>query len=87
MEDGLFHLRSSAGETRLICFCFQSQLIDMFPEEAGALDPSKRIIPFLPGKKFFGRSHIREVAIKRMTPIAEYCKVCIVIICFMALLH
>ncbi|XP_060565530.1 SH3 and PX domain-containing protein 2A-like isoform X2 [Ruditapes philippinarum] len=55
-------------------FDFQSQLMDMFPEEAGALDPSKRIIPFLPGKKFFGRSHIREVAIKRMAPIAEYCK-------------
>ena len=27
------------------------------------------------GKKFFGRSHIREVALKRMTPIAEYCRV------------
>ena len=50
--------------------------MDMFPEEAGALDPQKRIIPFLPGKKFFGRSHIREVAIKRMSPIAEYCRVC-----------
>lgn len=49
--------------------------MDMFPEEAGALDPQKRIIPFLPGKKFFGRSHIREVAVKRMAPIAEYCKV------------
>ncbi|KAL4231928.1 SH3 and PX domain-containing protein 2B [Mactra antiquata] len=55
-------------------FDFQSQLMDMFPEEAGAMDPSRRIIPFLPGKKFFGRSHIREVALKRMGPIAEYCK-------------
>lgn len=55
-------------------FDFQSKVTDMFPEEAGTLDPRKRIIPFLPGKKFFGRSHIREVALKRMTPIAEYCR-------------
>ncbi|XP_052248971.1 SH3 and PX domain-containing protein 2A-like isoform X2 [Dreissena polymorpha] len=55
-------------------FDFQSRLMEMFPEEAGVLDPEKRIIPFLPGKKFFGRSHIREVALKRMGPIAEYCK-------------
>lgn len=55
-------------------FVFQSKVTDMFPEEAGTLDPRKRIIPFLPGKKFFGRSHIREVALKRMTPIAEYCR-------------
>ena len=49
--------------------------MEMFPEEAGSVDPTKRIIPFLPGKKFFGRSHIREVAVKRLGPIADYCKV------------
>jgi hypothetical protein len=31
---------------------------------------------FLPGKILFGRSHIREVALKRLKPIDDYCKVC-----------
>ncbi|XP_021374579.1 SH3 and PX domain-containing protein 2A-like isoform X2 [Mizuhopecten yessoensis] len=34
----------------------------------------KRIIPFLPGKIYFGRSHIRDVALKRLQPINDYCK-------------
>ncbi|XP_033756490.1 SH3 and PX domain-containing protein 2A-like isoform X2 [Pecten maximus] len=55
-------------------FDFQNELLDKFPLEAGLLDPLKRIIPFLPGKIYFGRSHIRDVALKRLQPIDEYCK-------------
>ncbi|XP_064601664.1 SH3 and PX domain-containing protein 2A-like [Liolophura sinensis] len=55
-------------------FDFQNELLDKFPNQAGKGDPNKRIIPFLPGKKFLGRSHIREVAEKRLKPINEYCE-------------
>ncbi|XP_060084602.1 SH3 and PX domain-containing protein 2A-like isoform X2 [Ylistrum balloti] len=55
-------------------FDFQNELLDKFPLEAGLLDPMKRIIPFLPGKIYFGRSHIRDVALKRLKPINDYCK-------------
>lgn len=55
-------------------FDFQNELLDKFPIEAGLLDPMKRIIPFLPGKIYFGRSHIRDVALKRLQPINDYCK-------------
>uniref|UniRef100_A0A8C5N1A4 PX domain-containing protein n=1 Tax=Leptobrachium leishanense TaxID=445787 RepID=A0A8C5N1A4_9ANUR len=34
----------------------------------------ERIIPFLPGKILFRRSHIRDVAVKRLKPIDEYCR-------------
>ncbi len=30
----------------------QSKLLDKFPEEAGAKDPARRIVPFLPGEDF-----------------------------------
>ncbi|XP_067657383.1 SH3 and PX domain-containing protein 2A-like isoform X2 [Haliotis asinina] len=41
------------------------------------MEPSQRIIPILPGKILFGRSHIREVALKRLKPIDEYCQLLI----------
>lgn len=41
-------------------------------------DPRARIIPFIPGKIFFGRSNTREVALKRMRPLSTYCMVKIV---------
>lgn len=74
------HVTWSDGSTNVIyrrysrLFDLQSKLMEMFPEDAGTIDPNKRIIPFLPGKKFLGRSHIREVALKRLGPIAEYCR-------------
>lgn len=34
-----------------------------------------QVINIFAGKKFFGRSHIREVAEKRLKPINEYCEV------------
>nr|XP_056707164.1 SH3 and PX domain-containing protein 2B [Euleptes europaea] len=55
-------------------FDLQMQLLDKFPMEGGQKDPKQRIIPFLPGKILFRRSHIRDVAIKRLIPIDEYCK-------------
>lgn len=54
-------------------FDFQLTLLEKFPLEGGAVDPQKRIIPFLPGKIIFGRSQIREVALKRLGQIDEYC--------------
>ena len=55
----------------------QIGLLESFPQEGGLKDPSDRIIPFLPGKILFGRSHVREVAMKRLKPIDEYCCVSI----------
>ncbi|XP_071089816.1 SH3 and PX domain-containing protein 2B-like isoform X2 [Haliotis cracherodii] len=49
-------------------------VLNKFPIEAGVMEPSQRIIPILPGKILFGRSHIREVALKRLKPIDEYCQ-------------
>ena len=34
----------------LFVFAFQCKLLDTFPLEAGTYDPSKRVIPFLPGE-------------------------------------
>ncbi|XP_004364580.1 hypothetical protein CAOG_01712 [Capsaspora owczarzaki ATCC 30864] len=51
-------------------FDFQTTLLDMFPEEGGIT--GNRTIPFLPGKKLFGRSHVRDVAMKRVQPLAAY---------------
>ena len=51
----------------------QIGLLESFPREGGLKDPSDRIIPFLPGKILLGRSHVREVAMKRLKPIDEYC--------------
>ncbi|MBN3280561.1 SPD2A protein, partial [Polyodon spathula] len=50
------------------------QILDKFPIEGGQKDPKQRIIPFLPGKILFRRSHVRDVAIKRLKPIDEYCR-------------
>ncbi|KAM5321231.1 SH3 and PX domain-containing protein 2A isoform 3-T3 [Glossophaga mutica] len=50
------------------------QLLDKFPIEGGQKDPKQRIIPFLPGKILFRRSHIRDVAVRRLKPIDEYCR-------------
>ncbi|XP_005098843.2 SH3 and PX domain-containing protein 2A isoform X2 [Aplysia californica] len=55
-------------------FDLQTKLLDLFPVEGGIIDPQKRVIPFLPGKIFFGRSHVKDVAMKRMKDISEYCK-------------
>lgn len=54
-------------------FDLQMELLDKFPVEGGQKDPKRRIIPFLPGKILFRRSHIRDVAMKRLKPINEYC--------------
>ncbi|KAM4676400.1 SH3 and PX domain-containing protein 2B isoform 2-T2 [Discoglossus pictus] len=55
-------------------FDLQMQMLDKFPVEGGQKDPKQRIIPFLPGKILFRRSHIRDVAVRRLIPIDEYCK-------------
>ncbi|XP_069507480.1 SH3 and PX domain-containing protein 2B isoform X2 [Ambystoma mexicanum] len=55
-------------------FDLQMQMLDKFPMEGGQKDPKQRIIPFLPGKILFRRSHIRDVAVRRLVPIDEYCK-------------
>uniref|UniRef100_A0A3P9PBI0 SH3 and PX domain-containing protein 2A n=1 Tax=Poecilia reticulata TaxID=8081 RepID=A0A3P9PBI0_POERE len=52
----------------------QMRILDKFPIEAGQKDPKKRIIPFLPGKVLFRRSHIRDVAVKRLKHLDNYCK-------------
>uniref|UniRef100_A0A8C3REW4 SH3 and PX domains 2B n=1 Tax=Cyanoderma ruficeps TaxID=181631 RepID=A0A8C3REW4_9PASS len=70
----------STGATEVIYrryskfFDLQMQMLDKFPMEGGQKDPKQRIIPFLPGKILFRRSHIRDVAVKRLIPIDEYCK-------------
>ncbi|XP_062867191.1 SH3 and PX domain-containing protein 2B isoform X2 [Trichomycterus rosablanca] len=55
-------------------FDLQMELLDKFPLEGGQKDPKRRIIPFLPGKILFRRSHIRDVAMKRLRPINDYCR-------------
>ncbi|XP_067347974.1 SH3 and PX domain-containing protein 2B isoform X2 [Channa argus] len=70
----------SDGDTEIIFrryskfFDLQMELLDKFPVEGGQKDPKRRIIPFLPGKILFRRSHIRDVAMKRLRPINEYCR-------------
>ncbi|XP_032227901.2 SH3 and PX domain-containing protein 2B [Nematostella vectensis] len=54
-------------------FDLQTKLLEEFPDEGGVKDPSARVLPFLPGKILFGRSHVRDVAVKRKEPIQEYC--------------
>ena len=53
-------------------FEFQLALLQQFPVQGGKRNPEDRIIPFLPGKILFGRSHIRDVAEQRQGPISEY---------------
>nr|XP_020456470.1 SH3 and PX domain-containing protein 2A isoform X2 [Monopterus albus] len=55
-------------------FGLQMRILDKFPIEGGQKDPKKRIIPFLPGKVLFRRSHIRDVAVKRLKHLDNYCK-------------
>uniref|UniRef100_T1JFN5 SH3 and PX domain-containing protein 2A n=1 Tax=Strigamia maritima TaxID=126957 RepID=T1JFN5_STRMM len=55
-------------------FNFQSALLDKFPIEGCRKKSQGRIIPFLPGKILFGRSHVKKVALQRITPLEEYCK-------------
>ncbi|XP_031695355.1 SH3 and PX domain-containing protein 2A isoform X3 [Anarrhichthys ocellatus] len=55
-------------------FELQMRVLDKFPIEGGQKDPKKRIIPFLPGKVLFRRSHIRDVAVKRLKHLDNYCK-------------
>uniref|UniRef100_H2ZJ71 PX domain-containing protein n=1 Tax=Ciona savignyi TaxID=51511 RepID=H2ZJ71_CIOSA len=55
-------------------FDLQINLLETFPREGGLKDPSTRIIPYLPGKILFRRSNIRDVALKRVQSIGEYCK-------------
>eukprot|EP00049_Salpingoeca_infusionum_P019404 m.361716 g.361716 ORF g.361716 m.361716 type:complete len:691 (+) comp19841_c0_seq1:154-2226(+) len=50
-------------------------ILDRFPIEAGSsMDGPERVIPFLPGKKMFGRSHTHKVAQSRAKPLEEYLK-------------
>ncbi|XP_061602166.1 SH3 and PX domain-containing protein 2A isoform X2 [Cololabis saira] len=55
-------------------FDLQMRILDKFPLEGGQKDPKSRIIPFLPGKVLFRRSHIRDVAVKRLKHLDNYCK-------------
>ncbi|XP_054654045.1 SH3 and PX domain-containing protein 2A-like isoform X3 [Dunckerocampus dactyliophorus] len=55
-------------------FDLQMRILDKFPIEGGQKDPKKRIIPFLPGKVLFRRSHIRDVAVRRLKHLDKYCK-------------
>ncbi|XP_018606438.1 SH3 and PX domain-containing protein 2A isoform X3 [Scleropages formosus] len=55
-------------------FDLQMQILDKFPVEGGQKDPKKRIIPFLPGKILFRRSHVRDVAMRRLRYIDDYCR-------------
>uniref|UniRef100_A0A3P9LZY2 SH3 and PX domain-containing protein 2A n=1 Tax=Oryzias latipes TaxID=8090 RepID=A0A3P9LZY2_ORYLA len=54
-------------------FDLQMRILDKFPIEGGQKDPKKRIIPFLPGKVLFRRSHIRDVAVRRLKHLDNYC--------------
>lgn len=56
-------------------FDLQMQILDKFPIEGGQKDPKQRIIPFLPGKVLFRRSHVRDVAMKRLRHLDDYCRV------------
>ncbi|KAL0964464.1 hypothetical protein UPYG_G00324190 [Umbra pygmaea] len=55
-------------------FDLQMQILDKFPVDGGQKDPKKRIIPFLPGKVLFRRSQVRDVAVKRLKHIDDYCR-------------
>uniref|UniRef100_H2YLR2 SH3 and PX domain-containing protein 2A n=1 Tax=Ciona savignyi TaxID=51511 RepID=H2YLR2_CIOSA len=55
-------------------FMMHMSLLEKFPKEGGQKDPSRRILPFLPGKILFKRSDTREVALKRLGSISEYCE-------------
>jgi hypothetical protein len=46
----------------------------------------KTILHFVPGKIIFGRSHVREVAVKRLRQIDDYCSVSLIVLDGMNLL-
>lgn len=52
-------------------FDFHCQLLDSFPEDAGNIKGSERVIPFLPGKQVFRRS-TRNLALQRLPKLHEY---------------
>ena len=52
-------------------FQFQCELLDTFPEEAGNIKGSNRIIPYLPGKKIFRRS-TKSLALERLPELNQY---------------
>ncbi|XP_076834993.1 SH3 and PX domain-containing protein 2A isoform X2 [Brachyhypopomus gauderio] len=56
-------------------FTLQMKLLDLFPVEGGQRDPKKRLIPFLPGKVLFGRSQVRDVAMRRLKHLDHYCQI------------
>ncbi|XP_072177487.1 SH3 and PX domain-containing protein 2A-like [Diadema setosum] len=76
----IIHVTWSDGSVNVIYrrystfFDLQVKILGQFPDEAGTNNPSARCIPFLPGKILFGRSHVREVALKRLKPLDEYCQ-------------
>eukprot|EP00051_Salpingoeca_urceolata_P022441 m.365161 g.365161 ORF g.365161 m.365161 type:complete len:738 (+) comp19971_c0_seq14:2102-4315(+) len=56
-------------------FEFHVKILDAFPAEAGEDADGReteRIIPYLPGKKLFGRSHTRSVAVSRIKLLDGY---------------
>lgn len=59
----------------LFCVITKCKLLNKFENEAGIRNPTDRILPFLPGKIIFGRSHVKSVALDRLHPINIYCKV------------
>ncbi|CAH1273861.1 NCF4 [Branchiostoma lanceolatum] len=52
----------------------QADLVARFPIEAGDINAKDRVLPSLPGKIFFGRSAIREVAERRLPELNKYMK-------------
>lgn len=56
---------------------FRSARFRLDDAESFAFSPQTALVspPGVPGKILFRRSHIRDVAVKRLIPIDEYCKV------------
>ncbi|CAM4781244.1 unnamed protein product [Rotaria magnacalcarata] len=58
-------------------FDLQCQLLDLFaeaPSPSNNFNTKDRLIPFLPGKIFLGRSQIRQVALERRHALDIYCR-------------
>ncbi|CAF4798733.1 unnamed protein product [Rotaria socialis] len=58
-------------------FALQCQLLDLFaeaPSPSNNFNTKDRLIPFLPGKIFLGRSQIRQVALERRHALDIYCR-------------
>nr|XP_047128266.1 SH3 and PX domain-containing protein 2B-like isoform X2 [Hydra vulgaris] len=74
----IINLLWSDGTQQIICrrycqfFDLQTNLIDAFPLESGEVNPNQRILPLLPGKILFGRSSVKNVALKRKDLLSEY---------------